>query len=95
MNPLQTTLDFSGPAYDPALDRKRLTGQLQRIYALMKDGRWRTLSEIHEATGAPPQSVSAPLRHLRKTRFGSHTVEKRRRGDPSDGLWEYRVEVAS
>ena len=82
---------FDGPAYDPAVDQARLTGQLLRIATLMADGQWRTLSEIAQATGDHEASVSAQLRHLRKPRFGSHSVEKRRRGEASRGLWEYRV----
>jgi hypothetical protein len=39
-------------------------------------------------TGAPPASVSAQLRHLRKPRFGGFTVEKRYL---RDGLYTYRV----
>lgn len=82
---------FDGPDYQPHLDDRRLAGQMLRVYSLMKDGRWRTLSEISAAIGDPPASISAQLRHLRKPRFGSFTVEKRRRGDPKAGLFEYRV----
>jgi len=87
----QTALDFDGPAYRPEHDRERLTGQLRRIVDVMKDGEWRTLEEIREATGAPEASVSAQLRHLRKARFGKHTVLKRRRGDPKQGTWEMKL----
>jgi hypothetical protein len=66
----------------------------------MCDGEWRTLSEINEGTksernplGDPPASISAQLRHFRKKRFGSHLVDKRRRGDDAGGLWEYRLVV--
>lgn len=89
--PLFAQADFSGPEYDPVHDRRRLQGQIQRVYECMRDGVWRTLGEIQDATGDPQASISAQLRHLRKKRFGSHTVEKRRRGDPSAGLYEYRV----
>jgi hypothetical protein len=82
---------FNGPSYDHERDSQRLTGQIQRVFALMSDGTWRTLREIAEATGDPEASVSAQLRHLRKPRFGSHTVERRRRGVESSGLWEYRM----
>ena len=82
---------FNGPDYDPEFDDERLTKQLDRIFNLMKDGNWRTLSEISQITGDPPASISAQLRHLRKERFGSHTVLKRDRGDREHGLFEYRL----
>ena len=89
----QLLMRFDGPDYVPDLDRVRLTGQVKRVYALMRDAQWRTLNEISVDTGDPESSVSAQLRHLRKERFGSHTVEKRRRGDRTTGLFEYRLLV--
>ena len=82
---------FNGPDYIPERDNARLTGQILRVFNLMRDGKWRTLREIAEATGDPEASVSAQLRHLRKERFGSHIVEKQYRGDPESGLHEYRI----
>lgn len=87
----QTAPEFDGPAYDPEADKDRLSNQLGRIYNLMRDHAWRTLEEIHERTGEPIASVSAQLRHLRKPRFGSYRVERRHRGEPAHGLFEYRV----
>jgi hypothetical protein len=84
---------FDGPAYESKYDHKRLTGQLQRVYNLMKDGRWRTLSEIADATKDPHASISAQLRHLRKERFGAHTVNRRARGERVNGLFEYSLVV--
>jgi hypothetical protein len=89
----QMPFRFDGPVYDKTVDQARLTGQLLRIFDLMKDGKWRTLSEIAAATGDPEASVSAQLRHLKKKRFGEHDVPKRRRGDEKRGLWEYRLVV--
>jgi hypothetical protein len=89
----ETAPRFDGPVYDPALDQARLTKQLARVFDLMKDGHWRTLQEIADAADAPQASVSAQLRHLRKPRFGSHLVEKQRRG--CGGTWEYRLLVQS
>lgn len=93
---MQPALDFTAPRFDgsdfdPHLDQARLGAQLQRIKSLMVDGVWRTLPEIKLATGDPEASISAQLRHLRKSRFGSWTVERRRRGEPSRGCWEYRL----
>lgn len=84
---------FSGPAYEPIVDEIRLTKQIGRIFNLMIDGEWRTLQEIQETTGDPQASISAQLRHLRKKRFGAHTVDKRRRDEDIKGLWEYRMIV--
>jgi hypothetical protein len=78
---------FEGPKDEP--DREaRLQRQLDDIRRLMLDGHWRTLATIAETTGHPPASVSAQLRHLRKARFGSYTVNKRHMGH---GLYEYQV----
>lgn len=79
---------FDGETYNHAQDGERLNAQLQRVRDLMKDGRWRTLSEIAAATHDPESSVSARLRDLRKERFGKHTVDRRRK---SRGLYEYRL----
>lgn len=84
---------FNGPSYEPALDEKRLKGQMLRIVKLMIDGEWRTLNEINEDTGDPPASISAQLRHLRKKRFGGNIVDKRRRDDDTRGLWEYHLSL--
>ena len=86
-----STARFNGPEYVPQWDKERLTGQIYRIARLMIDGRWRTLEEIASATGDPPASISAQLRHLRKERFGSHTINRRPRGDRAHGLFEYQL----
>lgn len=82
---------FDGSDYDPAKDDARLTGQILRVFNAMKDGRWRTLGEIEKLTGDPQASISAQLRHLRKSRFGAHQVDKQPRGDRERGLFEYRL----
>ena len=79
---------FNGPEYKPERDKKRLTNQLEDIKKLMFDGKWRTLAEISQITGHPESSISAQLRHLRKPRFGSYTVE---REHLLNGLYKYRV----
>jgi hypothetical protein len=84
---------FNGPDYKPKLDDVRLTGQVERIYKAMADGVWRTLDEINSITNDPQASISAQLRHLRKERFGSNVVNKQRRGDPKQGLFEYQLIV--
>lgn len=82
---------FSGADYVPERDKRRLSGQIELIFNLVRDEKWRTLREIAQATGAPEASVSAQLRHLRKRCFGGHTVNKRHRGEPANGLYEYQL----
>jgi predicted transcriptional regulator len=89
----QSTLCFNGDTFDSGFDSVRLTGQILRIYNFMKNGKWNTLEDIEVETGDPQASISAQLRHLRKARFGGHTVEKRRKGSKKSGLWEYRLKV--
>jgi hypothetical protein len=81
--------DFDGETYAPPLDGRRLGAQLQAVYNEMMDGGWHTLAAVAVATGASEASVSARLRDLRKARFGSFTVVRRR---VAGGLHEYRLE---
>ena len=82
---------FSGACYEARHDKQRLTGQLEKIYDLMKDGRYRTLAEMRMRLGYPEASISAQLRNLKKPAFGSHTLNKRSRGNRDIGLWEYQL----
>jgi hypothetical protein len=82
---------FNGSDYNPKTDNARLSGQIQRIFNLMKDQKWRTLSEIEGVTKDPQASISAQLRNLRKERYGSHVVEKINIGDPERGLFAYKL----
>lgn len=84
------TPHFNGSDYVPERDDPRLSGQQARVFDLMRDGAWRGLEAISQATGDPPASISAQLRHLRKPRFGGHAVLKRYMGG---GLFEYRLVV--
>jgi hypothetical protein len=79
---------FNGPDYQPERDHARLTAQQVEIFELVKDAKWRTLGQIAQACNAPEASVSAQLRHLRKERFGAHTVNKRY---VRAGLYEYQL----
>ncbi len=87
---------FNGPEYDPARDKKRLQRQIGRVFHVMRDEQWRTLDEISEATRShtehgnadPVASVSAQLRHLRKPRFGGHTVNRKH---ITSGLFRYQL----
>lgn len=79
---------FGGDTFNPEKDGQRLATQLYQVKKLMSDGQWRSLFDIADAVKAPESSVSARLRDLRKTKFGGHTVERKRiRG----GTHLYRV----
>ena len=77
----QPSLHFDGETYDPPKDHARLTKQLDRVFALMRDGRYRTLAELAACVGAPEGSVSARLRDLRKRKFGGWVVDRKRIGN--------------
>ena len=66
----------------------RLSGQLSRVWELMRDGEWRSIAEIAEKVNATEQGVSARLRDLRKEKYGAHDVERRLDGP---GLFRYRI----
>jgi hypothetical protein len=79
---------FDGSTFEPKLDLGRLGRQMLAVYRVMEDGQWRTLTELAFASHSPEASVSARLRDLRKARWGSNQVERRRR---SKGTHEYRL----
>ena len=79
---------FNGSDYVPKRDDVRLSGQIERVWDYMKGGTPRSLSAIASATGDPEASISAQLRHLRKPRFGGHTVTKQYLGS---GLYVYKL----
>jgi DNA-binding CsgD family transcriptional regulator len=85
--------DYNGPVYEREHDNSRLSKQHIAIFNLMSDGKWRTLKEIALVLGYPESSISAQLRHLRKPRFGSHTVNKEIRGERKKGLYQYQLIV--
>jgi len=79
-----------GPAFDEALDGKRVRTQMVRLRDYMlKYSAWSTLQSISLVLGYPQASVSAQLRHLRKQQFGSYQVDKVRLD--KGGTWLYRV----
>lgn len=82
---------FDGKTYDPKFDRDRMENLLGRVWDALAGFRWWTLAELKTECGGSEAGVSARIRDLRKPRFGGHIVERRRRGDPSRGLWEYRL----
>lgn len=88
-------LNFDGETYEAKHDHKRLSSQLEMVKRLTlfydDPPQWWTLTEISLYADAPESSISARLRDLRKPKFGGYKVERRRRGDPKQGVWEYRV----
>jgi len=84
---------ISGSDYSINLDGERLVTQYQRLVNLMSDGKYRTLSEIAGTLHIPESSASAQLRNCRKAVFGGHTIEKQRRGERTNGLFEYKLTI--
>jgi len=74
--------------YQHEKDYARLSRQVVKVAGVMSDHKWRTLAEIAGLTGCPEASISARLRGLRQS---GNTVDKRRRGEATRGIWEYRI----
>jgi hypothetical protein len=81
---------FDGASYQPDQDHKRLRAQLEKVRTIMADGQWHTLSELADAIRCKEQSASARIRDLRKDKYGSQTIERRR---IDGGLYGYRMVV--
>ena len=77
-----------GDTFDPDRDFDRLNKQMRRVWNLMSDSKWRTLSEISAATGDPEASISARLRDFRKKKFGELKLNRRRF---DGGLYAYQL----
>ena len=63
-----TKVLFQGEDYDRTRDGKRLGAQLQRVYEVMKDGRWRSHQEIVETLmwgGKPREKEASIARQVR------------------------------
>lgn len=80
---------FDGQTYDEKRDEARLSRQLDRVLECLKRGGWWTLRDLAREAGGSEAGCSARLRDLRKTRNGSHTIERRRVND--SGLYEYKL----
>lgn len=82
---------FAGRTYDAPRDYARMNKQLRAVFDRMSDGQWRTLAELSDFVSGSDTSLSARLRDLRKSEYGSHIVESRPR---SGGMaWEYKLTV--
>ncbi len=72
------------------IDMPRLSGQTARVFQMMSDGKYKTLTQIASGCRCLETSASARLRDLRKKRFGSHTVVSRQ-VEGHAGLYEYKL----
>ena len=79
---------FDGSDYTPEKDDERLDKQIDRVKKACRSGVPMTLAAIAKETGDPEASISAQLRHLRKEKHGSHSVDKIH---VSHGLYLYKV----
>ena len=86
----QILLRFDGSDYDHKRDGIRLTGQLERVFNVMKSGEWITLRQLSDRARCPEASASAQLRNLRKDRFGGFEVEKKY---DHMGVFSYRLKL--
>lgn len=80
---------FDGPAIERS-DVPRLSGQLKKVYELMKDGGWFTIRQVARHVGCCEVSAASRMRDLRKERFGGHRV-KRKRDQSRPGVFRYRL----
>ena len=93
---LTNKIPFDGHFFNWKLDHARLTSQMALIFLVIKDGKFRTVQEIQERIWkvffrqCSQTSISAILRHFRKSKYGSHIVHTRQVAE--SGLFEYRFE---
>jgi hypothetical protein len=78
---------FDGVTYSEELDGPRLSSQLERVRRLLSDGRWRSIAAVARICGGSESGISARIRDLRKPKFGSLLIERKR---IEGGLWFYR-----
>jgi DNA-binding Lrp family transcriptional regulator len=79
-------------AFKPILQENLKRRQVDLVFDLMADGRWRTLSEISKRLKQPIQSVSARLRDLRKDEYGGYEVLRERSDKNRTYLYKLVVE---
>ena len=80
--------EFYGAGYIEERDHSRLKTKSQRVFEIMKDGQWWTLSDLEKITGSPQASISAYIRGFRRQANGGHTVERKY---AQNGLYLYRL----
>lgn len=82
---------FDGETYDEARDGERLGGAFERVYALMRDGRKRTLQEISDGAKCSVTTASARFRDFRKSKHQDRfpDVAGAMSEDRGGGVWVY------
>lgn len=69
--------------------------QVVAVKAVMESGRWYTFSDLQTAcyatcaTYISEAGLSARIRDMRKEKYGSRTIESRKRAHSN--VWEYRM----
>lgn len=79
--------DRDGQTFDRARDLERLDSAMGRIFRLVRDREWHTLSELAAIGECSEACASARVRDLRKKKFGGYFVDRAHCGN---GLWKYR-----
>jgi predicted HTH transcriptional regulator len=88
---MAATYRFDGETFDAEQDGKRLSRQLDKVLEFLLANEWVTLSSIANHAKCSESSASARLRDLRKPRFGSLVVERKR--SEIAGIFLYRLVV--
>jgi len=96
----QIEMNFDGPAYEAEKDYERLSGQIRVVLEVLKQSslsaRWLTVEQIRRRCllehdeQFPEPSISAQIRNLRKSRFGSWNISGRYRKGVR--IYEYKIE---
>jgi hypothetical protein len=80
---------FDGVTISPQVDDNRLTILQGRVYSYLRQHDWVTLRQLSEACNGTETSVSARIRDLRKSRWGSHEIHTCH--VTGDGVWRYKM----
>ena len=82
-------MNFDGETYDKEIDGERMTTQLELVRDIMSDQRWHRNLEVANKVGCTESGAAARIRDLRKEKFGSWEIVRRRVAH-GNGLHEYR-----
>lgn len=79
---------FTGTYYKVIKANGKLKTAIDKVYDACNVNRPVTLAEVSSITGVPEASVSAAIRSLRKSKYGSHEVETTH---IANGLHSYKL----